>query len=238
MLAATAFRGLLPAARSMAWPDLVASDSADPNWLYNWAVVTSRVDQSRGSELIERLRRFYGADGVYSVWDPWGTFDLAGHDFEYEALPFMVREPGGTRGPRPTQLTIRACLSDSDLQAFGRVVSECFDPPGDIRIAAAHRFGAIDLAGGSSRAWLGEIGDQQVSCSYAFVAADAIYVDFVATLPEHRGRGYGEALTWVAALTEPHLPATLHATDDGRSTYMRMGFRTVADAHLWYPAAR
>jgi hypothetical protein len=34
-LAASAFRKLLPTGRFLAWPDLVASDSADPHWLYN-----------------------------------------------------------------------------------------------------------------------------------------------------------------------------------------------------------
>jgi GNAT superfamily N-acetyltransferase len=237
-LASSAFRKLLPSARFQAWSDVVVSDSADPHWLYNWAVVISRVDRSRSSELVEKLRRFYGADvDGYSVWDPWCSLELPSPDFESEALPFMVRGAGGLPSPRPSDLSIRRCSTVSDLQAFGRIVTECFDPPGGTGAAASHRFAAIDIADGSFRAWLGEVGGAPVSCAYAFVAANALYVDFVATLPEYRGRGYGEALTWVATVTEPHVPATLHATEDGKSTYVRMGFRTVADAHLWYPTA-
>jgi len=53
-------------------------------------------------------------------------------------------------------------------------------------------------------------------------------VEFVATVPEARGRGYGEAVTWSATMAEPDLPAMLIATDMGRPVYERMGYAALA----------
>lgn len=236
-LAASAFHRLLPDARIESWPDLVMSDRGDPHWLYNWAVLQDRIGAERSDELVDRLRQFYGPTvGSYSVWDPWRTLDLQPHGFEPEVLPFMVRQPGGPTPPQPKGLSIRPGTDLSDLEDFGRLVAACFDPRGGTGAVASQRFAAISLTDRRYRIWLGEFDGRPVTCSTAFVATDALYVDFVSTLPEHRGRGYGEAMTWAATQTEPTLPATLHATDAGKSTYVRMGYRTIADAHLWYPA--
>jgi len=60
----------------------------------------------------------------------------------------------------------------------------------------------------------------------------------VATLPEARGRGYGEAVSWAATLCRPELPATLQASSMGRPVYERMGYRSVADFTLWVRSHR
>jgi ribosomal protein S18 acetylase RimI-like enzyme len=73
-----------------------------------------------------------------------------------------------------------------------------------------------------------------VACSLAYIGSRAVYVDFVATAPDHRRRGYGEALTWAAVLEAPDRPAVLHASEEGRSTYERMGFRAVGETNLWF----
>lgn len=56
----------------------------------------------------------------------------------------------------------------------------------------------------------------------------------VATVPEARRRGFGEALTWQAALAEPGLPAMLLSSDPGRPVYERMGFLPLFRSTLWY----
>jgi ribosomal protein S18 acetylase RimI-like enzyme len=61
---------------------------------------------------------------------------------------------------------------------------------------------------------------------------DVIGVYNVATLPDHRRRGYGEAVMR-HALAEaererPSRPVVLQSTNDGLRLYERMGFRTVA----------
>ncbi|MDP9327096.1 MAG: hypothetical protein M3P10_02695, partial [Actinomycetota bacterium] len=60
----------------------------------------------------------------------------------------------------------------------------------------------------------------------------------VATLAEVRGRGYGEAVTWAATRCRPSLPATLQASDMGKSVYERMGYRNMTTFDVWERADR
>ena len=56
----------------------------------------------------------------------------------------------------------------------------------------------------------------------------------VATLPDRRGKGYGDALTRAALAAAPHLPAVLEASELGQPIYQRMGFQVVSEYTLWY----
>ena len=58
-------------------------------------------------------------------------------------------------------------------------------------------------------------------------------VTIVATGPEARRRGYGEALTWRATLADPGLPALLISTEDGRPVYERMGYLPLFRLTVW-----
>ena len=58
-------------------------------------------------------------------------------------------------------------------------------------------------------------------------------VEWVATLPECRRRGYGAALTWTAATSWPGKPAYLIASDEGRKVYERIGFLALFRFTLW-----
>jgi ribosomal protein S18 acetylase RimI-like enzyme len=72
-----------------------------------------------------------------------------------------------------------------------------------------------------------------VSVAASWVTGDLVDVVWVATLPQARRRGYGEALTWRAALTQAGLPAILLASDDGRPVYQRMGFLPLLRFTVW-----
>jgi hypothetical protein len=89
------------------------------------------------------------------------------------------------------------------------------------------------LADDRLRLWTGRVEGKPVGVSAAFVAAGITDVVFVATLSEARGRGYGAALTWRAALTEPGQPAMLLSSDLGRPVYDRMGFLPLLRFTLW-----
>src|ERR671910_540381 len=56
----------------------------------------------------------------------------------------------------------------------------------------------------------------------------------VATVPEHRGRGIGTAITAFAIRDAPNADlAWLMSTREGRSMYERMGFRHASDWDVW-----
>jgi GNAT superfamily N-acetyltransferase len=229
-LAASAFSSFLAGARTREWPDLVTSDLADPNAIFNWTFIKRPIATERSAELLARLREFYGAMPRCSVWDPWCTVDLTAFGFESRTVPFMVREPDGRAlPPAPPELTIRSCSSVADLEAVGRIVGQAFDPDGT---AAARRFAGIDLAG-PVRVWLGEVAGKPVACLCGHVGEYATYLDFLATLPECRGRGYGAALAWAGTLYGT-LPMAQHAHDKAEA-YAAMGYRAIADTRIWSP---
>ena len=78
-----------------------------------------------------------------------------------------------------------------------------------------------------------------VATSILFTTGDVEGIYWVATLEEQRGRGYGEALTWAAALGGQRAGcriASLQASQLGRPVYARMGFAHVLDyEHLLPP---
>jgi ribosomal protein S18 acetylase RimI-like enzyme len=84
---------------------------------------------------------------------------------------------------------------------------------------------------GNCRGYVGHAEGQAVSVALILRQDDVAYVALVATLPEHRRRGYAEAVVrhgLAEARREWGLERTvLHATEAGYPLYQRMGYRDV-----------
>ena len=79
--------------------------------------------------------------------------------------------------------------------------------------------------------FLGFVDGVPVATSVLVATGRTAGVYGVATIPEYRRRGYGEAMTWHAVregIARGCEMANLQASDMGRPTYERMGFRVVA----------
>jgi GNAT superfamily N-acetyltransferase len=234
-LSAAVWRALWPQARISSSPGLVAADSGDPNWLFNWAVVLDRFEPGESAAVAARLKSaFPTSAAVHSIWDGWQTLVLSPHGYQAYPMPEMVRAPGGVARPRPAELVSERVTDRPALLAFGSIVSSGFDAPGTDASPLAGRFQAAAIDDPRLRIWVGRVDGAAVACSLAYVGPRAVYVDFVATALDHRRRGYGEALTWAAVLEASDRPAVLHASEEGRSTYERMGFRAVGETSLWF----
>ncbi len=81
-------------------------------------------------------------------------------------------------------------------------------------------------------AYVGYVDGVPVSTTAIVACGDTIGVYNVATLPDQRRRGYGEAVMRYALAeaerARPSRPVVLQSTQDGLRLYERMGFRTVA----------
>jgi GNAT superfamily N-acetyltransferase len=80
---------------------------------------------------------------------------------------------------------------------------------------------------------IGSVDGTQVTCSATFALAGCLYVGWVATLPEHQRKGYGEAvmrrsLNEAAAATGLRR-TVLHASPDGTAIYAAMGYQSVCN---------
>ena len=100
-------------------------------------------------------------------------------------------------------------------------------PAGDVPVAEPGIVGSV------VRLFLGSVAGRAVGVAGSAVHHGLVEVDWVAVLPEARGRGYGAALTAAAAAVAPDLPAVLLASDDGRPTYRRLGFIDLFRVTMW-----
>ena len=85
--------------------------------------------------------------------------------------------------------------------------------------------------------YVGYLDHRPVASSALFVTGRTAGVYNVATLPEVRGRGIGEAMTWHCVRRGAAIgcvAATLQASEMGRPIYERMGFRLVSPYHTYH----
>lgn len=171
--------------------------------------------------------------GDYQLWSLWPTPDLARFGFVPWSAPLMIRDAGGQAKPVPPELDITEVADDASARAASSVLV-AFGTPESITGSLI----TPGLASETFRVWVGRVDGEPASMAAASVSHGFVGVCAVATLPEHRGRGYGEALSWAATRFRPDLPATLQASTMGRPVYERMGYRTVATFHVWSIARR
>ena len=153
--------------------------------------------------------------------------------------PFMVRPAGDgstPRPPAPAELTITEVSDDSGLEVFERTLVTAYPEPN----LEPYEFGILHdgrVLGGGTHFFVGTVAGRPVATAATQVTDALNWVEFVSTMPDARGRGYGEAVTWAATCVDPSLPAALIASDLGRPVYERMGYVTVGRWTLWHRPA-
>lgn len=143
-----------------------------------------------------------------------------------ERIPGMVMQPGELAVP-PSDLEIGP-IADADIHETNEILATCFEAPKEL----FDRFcgGLVRLEGASW--YVGRIDGKVVSTAVGFTLDDATGVFNVATPPEHRGRGYGAALTSRAVrdgFEGGSDLAFLQSSDSGHRVYHRLGFRDVEE---------
>ncbi len=213
--------------------DIVLSDLGSASLFLNTALSLRPPAATDFDDVVARTRRFFdaGPGGRYVWFNPWPTPDLRAHRFELAGHPpFMLRSVGGEPRVAPAGLRIEHVGDERGMAAFDRVASLGFPMP---EVGDGPLFGPAALGVDGYRVWVGYDGEEPVATASAHVGRGLQHVEIVATRPEWRGRGYGEALTWRATLADPALPAVLIASDDGRPVYERMGYLPVSRFTLW-----
>jgi ribosomal protein S18 acetylase RimI-like enzyme len=81
-------------------------------------------------------------------------------------------------------------------------------------------------------AYVGYLDSRPVTAAGVWMVDGILYVGMVATHPDHRRKGYAEAVMWLALQQAQRATGAsrtvLHATDAGFPIYRRMGYRSVA----------
>ncbi len=103
-------------------------------------------------------------------------------------------------------------------------------PPEDTEVFFPFRLATV------YRGYVGFSGRAPVATSVGLSYRGIGGVFFVSTLPDFRGQGYGQALTWqatVGARKDGCRASYLQASEMGYPVYVRMGYRTVAPYREW-----
>jgi len=212
------------------WDDLWAGDLRLPSANSpNSATLLRPMDATGFEDVLERVRGFFTEPGGgYEIWSIWPTPDLSDRGFELFMSPAMVLPPGSDPRPAPPELGI---VEADDLARIGHAEAlwiEAFE------IHGAEPGTIVDESAAQAwRIWVGYVDSRPVATSAAHVSDGQVGIYAVATTPDARGHGYGEALTWAAIASRPDLPAALQASPMGLPVYRRMGFEQVGEFTVW-----
>ena len=222
--------------REQRWPDAWAADMGSPDPICNSITLLEPLTLASAPDLTRRLDEFYGevAGAGMILWSAWPTPDLT--PLGYGAIghpPIMLRQAGADPIAMPAALRIAEVTDAAGLATFERVFVDWYPFP----LLADMSTGSLTPArslGTGHRYWIGYEGDTPVTVAAAVVGESLIGVYAVATSPTARGKGYGGAVSDVAARCVPHLPAFLKSSDLGFQVYQRLGFRQIDQFTLWY----
>lgn len=175
-----------------------------------------------------------GKTGEAVLVSAWPTPDLRPYGWHLMGHPPLHLLPTGVAVPPPPELRIEQVTDVPGLRAFGAAAVVGFPLPELEAYGAQAVIGDGVLQDPRLRLWVGWLDDRVVSIGAAFVEHGISHVTLIATVPDARRRGFGEALTWRAALAAPGSPAMLLSSDAGRPVYERMGFLPLFRFTLWY----
>ena len=147
-----------------------------------------------------------------------------------ELVPGMVLQPGEL--VEPSGLAVEVDLiATTEVDATNEILATCFDAPKEL----FDRFCGVCTAVDEASWYVARVADEVVATALGVTIDRVTGVFNVATAPEHRGRGYGAALT--ARVVQDGLHggaklAFLQSSDIGHSVYRRLGFRDVEEYRL------
>lgn len=226
----------------LATDQMIATDLGRPATFLNSIIPFQPLSPQNLEEVVAQVDDFYGfgaADsgltGEVMLWSAWPTPDLRGHGWQLGGHPPLHLLPAGaTAPPAPAELEIREVATRADLETFEETAIIGFPFTNFLPYRPGNLFDERVLPDKRMRRWIGSVAGRAVSISACFLAAGINTIALVGTVPEARGKGYGAALTWRAALAEPGLPAMLLSSDMGRPVYDRMGFLPLYRFTVWY----
>jgi GNAT superfamily N-acetyltransferase len=209
--------------------------------MFNAAFLSSPVETIPDlEERIDLAARHFSARGLrWSFWlcEDWiakglrrkvgSVFHRFGLHLSSE-MPGMAAESLRKTSPPERELEFRPAVSGENLREFRQIGALCFHvPPGwfaevfDNEMSRRTQF----------RSWVAYKNDVPVGTAAAVVAAGVTGLYNIAILPEYRRRGYGSAVTRMAAEEALRQGGAdrfiLQASVQGVRMYERMGFRPV-----------
>jgi len=149
---------------------------------------------------------------------------------ERESLPGMVVRPEELAAPSVDGLAIDLIAAD-EVPTANAVLAASFGVPKELLSAISTAF--VTLEGASW--YVGRVDDEVVATALGITIDNVTGVFNVATMPDHRGRGHGAALTARVVqhgFADGARLAFLQSSRLGHGVYRRLGFRDVEEYTL------
>lgn len=216
------------------------ADAGRPGAFSNCATLTQPLTAESAEDLLAKVNTFFGFDdpsrtGEVLLISAWPTGDLRPLGWSLMGHPPVHILPQGIpKRDAPPALRIVQVEDPELLHTWEQTVSRGYPLEGLQDAPAGALASPSLLADSHYGAWVGFVDDRPVAASTAWAAHGVVNVTLVATLPDERRKGYGEAMTWAGSDLDPTLPTMLLSSDDGRPVYERMGYLPLQRMTLWY----
>jgi hypothetical protein len=216
------------------------ADAGRPAAFSNCATLMQPLDSETGPETLAQIADFYAFNdparsGEVLLCSAWPTGDLGRYGWQLMGHPPVHLLPrGATPSTPPPELRITEVLDLAALHNWEQVSILAYPLEGLLDAGPGAIVHESWLDDSRRRMWIGWVDETPVGASSVWIEHGINDVTLVVTMPEARRRGYGEALTWVAAQANPELPSMLLSSDDGRPVYERMGYLPLVRVTLWY----
>lgn len=237
MCAATA---LLHGGTVAADPAFRLADSRRPAGFSNCATLLQPLRPGSLDATMDAITAFFGFDdpsrrGEVLLCSLWPSPDLTRYGWRLMGHPPLHLLPASAQAkPAPAELRIERVRDRRGLDAWERVAIEGYPLEALQGTPSGLLAPTAWLDEPNASFWVGWLGEKAVCASMGWSQHGINDVTMVATVPDARRRGYGEALTWCAAKADPALPAMLLSSDPGRPVYERMGFLPLLRITLWF----
>jgi ribosomal protein S18 acetylase RimI-like enzyme len=241
-----------PGAEVLELPGISIASLAVSFQMFNAAFVSARVEtQSELEERLQPARHYFDSRGLpWALWicEDWlaaGVRRKLSRTCEMFGLRLSSEMPGMAAGQiqppqrRLPELEIRRVEGEASLNDFRALGSHCFHVPivwfsevFDERVAARQAFVC----------WVGYRDGTPIATAASVASDGALGIYNVATVPEHRKCGYGEAITRHAIdaglRASPAGRFVLQSTSAGQRLYERMGFGRVTRVLVYNSAGQ
>jgi ribosomal protein S18 acetylase RimI-like enzyme len=148
-------------------------------------------------------------------------------------MPGMIAEEIGPPARRLPELDVRRVECEHSRRVFCEVGSACFHVP----LAWFQEVFDTECIWTDFEGYVGLLRGEAVSTAAVVVTGNVLGVYNVATLPEHRRRGYGEAVMRFALDRARERSGSsrtiLQSTQQGLRLYERIGYRTVTAVDVY-----
>ena len=224
-------------------PDLLSFTTAGANaWLNgaSWCQLGDDADERIAA--VGKAAATVGARAQWTTSPSCGPADLdtrlAAAGWEPEPEPAMAVPVDAAFPPPPDGLVIRQVETPAQVREWTDLFDASFgiEPRGDAHPWLVPWLHLMLGETSACRLFLGRVDGVAVSCALAFAHEESVGLYGIGTPPQHRGRGFGSALTvaginWGA--TNGATVAVLQASPMGEPVYHALGFRTVFEMGAW-----